>query len=133
MSRLFLMAFALLLLTSCYSARMVAPQGREIKTLAEDDTAQFKKEVKLWYALWGLVPITQNNSARIIAEYNLESVRVTTKFKFSDILIGIFTGVASIYPHTMIIEGNRSTAAAVRDRAAAQFEPAKELPHPKRE
>lgn len=91
----------------CFSMRYAAPPGSEVKVISEEQPAQFKKSVKVWYALWGLVPINENNSARLIKEYQLKEARVTTKVKFVDYLIAIFTGVASIVPATMEIEGNR--------------------------
>jgi len=93
--------------SGCYTMKVVAPAADSVATLSEYQPAVFKKKVKVWYALWGLVSITDNTSARIIAENNLKEVRVTTKTEFVDSLIGIFTGIATIFPRTMIIEGNR--------------------------
>jgi hypothetical protein len=78
-----------------------------VTTVAESTTTSFKKSVKVWYALWGAVPISENSTAKLIADNNLKEVRVTTQIKFVDYVIGIFTGLVSIVPATMTIEGNQ--------------------------
>lgn len=117
MQRVIICVCCLLVFSGCFTAKMVAPTNSEIKTLTETDATTFKKDVKIWFALWGLVPISENNSSRIIQENNLDEVRITTKFKFVDYLIAIFTGIASIVPMTMQIEGNVSSNAAALDYA----------------
>jgi len=62
---------------------------------------------KVGFALWGAVPISDNSSAKIIAENELKQVRVTTKITFVDYLIGAFTSIVSIVPATMTVEGNQ--------------------------
>lgn len=93
--------------TGCYTMKAVAPAGTSMTTLSETDSATFKKNVRVWYALWGLAPISNNSAARVIQENNLKNVRVTTRHRFVDGLIGAFTGIVSIVPATMVIEGNQ--------------------------
>jgi len=92
----------------CYTMKYQAPAGGNISVLSEQQPAAFKKEVKVWYALWGLVPMSDNNSAAgVIAQEGLKDVRVKTQIKFVDGVIGVFTGIVSIVPATMTIEGNK--------------------------
>jgi hypothetical protein len=78
-----------------------------VTTVSEATTTSFKKSVKVWYALWGAVPISENSTEKLIADNNLKEVRVTTQIKFVDYVIGIFTGLVSIVPATMTVEGNQ--------------------------
>lgn len=96
-----------LVCSGCYTMKAVAPVGTPMTALAETDSAAFKKNVRVWYALWGWVPISNNSAAQTIQENNLKNVRITTKHRFIDGLIGAFTGIVSIVPATMVIEGNQ--------------------------
>jgi len=57
---------------------------------------------RCWYALWGLVPISDNTTDSLIPE-TVKKVRVETKYKFSDALINIFTILVSIETFTVEI------------------------------
>ncbi len=92
--------------SGCYTIKYVAPAGADVSTMTEQQPASFRKEVKIWYALWGLVPITDNATDTIIGQNNLKQVRVKSEITFIDFVIGIFTSIASIVPHTVVIEGN---------------------------
>lgn len=96
------------LMSSCYTMKAVAPGDSSISIMSEGQASSFKQEVKIWYVLWGIVPMSENSSARVIKENQLSQVRVTTKHTFLDGLIGIFTGLVSIVPATMVIEGNQN-------------------------
>lgn len=93
--------------TGCFTMKYAAPPQSNVTAVAESTATSFKKSVKVWYALWGAVPISENSSAKLIADNNLKEVRVTTQFKFVDYLIGIFTSIVSIVPVTMTVEGNQ--------------------------
>lgn len=87
--------------------KYAAPPQSNVTTVSEATTTSFKKSVKVWYALWGAVPISENSTEKLIADNNLKEVRVTTQIKFVDYIIGIFTGLVSIVPATMTVEGNQ--------------------------
>lgn len=93
--------------TGCYTMKYAAPPQSNVTTVSESTTTSFKKSVKVWYALWGAVPISENSTEKLIADNNLKEVRVTTQIKFVDYIIGIFTGLVSIVPATMTVEGNQ--------------------------
>ena len=50
---------------------------------------------RCWYALWGLVPIGDNSTDSLIPG-TVKKVRVETKYKVTDFLINIFTGIVTI-------------------------------------
>jgi hypothetical protein len=54
---------------------------------------------RFWYALWGLVPLGDNSTDRLIPE-NAKKVRVETKYTVPDFLINMFTGLVTIETFT---------------------------------
>ncbi len=57
---------------------------------------------RCWYALWGLVPISDNSTDPIIPA-TVKKVRVETKYTVPDFLINIFTLLVSIETFTVEI------------------------------
>ena len=57
---------------------------------------------RCWYALWGLVPIGDNSTDSLIPG-TVKKVRVETKYKVSDFLINIFTGIVTVETITVEI------------------------------
>jgi hypothetical protein len=75
----------------CYTIRIggkaeLAPSTTEGTKVAEK---------RCWYALWGLVPISDNSTDSLIPA-TAKKVRVETKYQVSDFLINIFTGLITI-------------------------------------
>lgn len=93
-------------LTSCMAQKAIAPAGRDVKLATGTEPLPFKKEQRDWYVLWGLVPINNTASDRVIQENNLKTVRVTTVTTPLDFIINIFTSIASIVSRTELIEGS---------------------------
>jgi hypothetical protein len=107
MKRLLVFLLLTCFCSGCFTMKYAAPPKSQVVMISQGKQATFKKSVKVWYALWGAAPISENSSARIIAENDLKQVRVTTKITFVDYLIGAFTGFVSIVPATMTVEGNQ--------------------------
>jgi hypothetical protein len=107
MRRIFAAALLVCFCAGCYTMKYAAPTGASVTTISEEQPTTFKKQMKVWYALWGLVPITDNTSSKVIAEKNLKNVRVRTEIKFVDFLVSLITGAVSIVPATMTIEGDQ--------------------------
>ena len=57
---------------------------------------------RCWYALWGLVPISDNSTDPIIPA-TVKKVRAETKFTVTDFLINILTGIVTIETYTVEI------------------------------
>lgn len=93
---------------SCATVKINAPIGKEVTLLSETDSATFKTTKKVWYLLWGLVPVTDNSTETTIAQYNLKNVRVTTQYDVIDYVVSFFLGWLTIHSKTVIIEGNAS-------------------------
>jgi hypothetical protein len=65
-------------------------------------TGAERTEMRQWFVLWGLVPITQIDPEGVVAgadNYTVESI-----FTPLDVIIGIFTSFVTIYPKTIAIE-----------------------------
>jgi hypothetical protein len=72
----------------------------ELAPSTEEGTKIAQK--RCWYALWGLVPISDNTTDSLIPE-TVKKVRVETKYTVSDALINIFTILVSIETFTVQI------------------------------
>jgi hypothetical protein len=59
------------------------------------------EEVRQWYVLFGLVPINKVDSATIAD--GARNYEVKTEFSAVDVIIGIFTGLVSVYPMTVTV------------------------------
>ena len=57
-----------------------------------------------WFALWGLVPITQIEDDVESFTADTANYTVTTQFTPLDILIGIFTNIVTIGPKTVTVQ-----------------------------
>lgn len=58
-----------------------------------------KVETRQWFALWGLVPISEVNSKAMAAGAN--DYTIVTETTFLDGVISIFTGIVTIAPRTV--------------------------------
>jgi hypothetical protein len=104
MTRLVLVAFACLLLVNCATVFVNAPPGRNITLLSNEPTS-VKITMRNWYVLWGLIPLTNNNTASMIGQVNLSGVRVRTFYRPLDFIENIFLSVISLHTNTVVIEG----------------------------
>jgi len=90
----------------CYTVKIVSIPDQNITLAPETEPLPYKKTYKVWYALWGLVPITDNTINKILADTKLQKVRVTTKQNIVDILITMILGNFSITTWTVEVEGS---------------------------
>ena len=80
------------LLSGCYT------QIHKVGSGAAGSNVTAKQQ---WFALWGLVPITQvDSNAMAGGATNYEIKDQTTVI---DVIIGIFTGFVTIYPRTVTV------------------------------
>jgi hypothetical protein len=94
-------------MAGCYSIKVCAPAGADVSLASTEKSLPFKKEVRSWYVVWGLVPIVNEDGVQqIIKDNNLSDVRVTTKMTFIDWLVSYFLGIATIQTRTAIVEGS---------------------------
>ena len=88
------LAAALCLTTGCYTQRFDVGTGG-----GGGETREFTQ----WYALWGLVPITQIEGQVEDFTADSQNYTVTTQFTPLDVLIGIFTNIVTIGPKTVTV------------------------------
>ncbi len=95
-------------LTGCFTTDLTAPPGHEVRIMAKDEPASFRKEYKDFYLFWGILPIWRTKPEEIIAKENLVTVRAQTQDTVSDAFISILTSFI-LFPQTIVVEGNRAT------------------------
>lgn len=81
-----------IVLTSCFTTTHIVGSGGTGETVKE----------KQWFALWGLVPINSVSSQQMAG--GKTDYTVTTTFSFADKIIGLFTGIVTIYPMTVEVK-----------------------------
>jgi len=96
------------LTVGCYSIKMSAPSNADVKLIPLAKSTTFKKEVRSWYLLWGLVPLSNASDgvSKTVRENNLTEVRLESKITFLDglisyVLLGGFVGT-----YTTVVDGN---------------------------
>lgn len=82
-----ILALLIVISTSCYSVRYVAGPNQEVKVMAQTEYGKVKVQKRVWYALYGLIPLTDNSTADIIQRYDFKSVKVESKMTFIDFLL----------------------------------------------
>ena len=83
-------------LTGCYTIK-VGGNGQQLAP--SNDSGSLVAEKRIWYALWGIVPIS-DNSTDTMAPASVKKVRVETTHTFLDYVISLFTGLVSIVCNT---------------------------------
>lgn len=74
----------------CYTQTFVVGKGAQGTQTIEE---------KQWYILWGLVPLNQVDNQKMAG--GAENYTIMTQQSFIDIIIGMFTGVVTVYPRTV--------------------------------
>src|SRR5512139_3656531 len=85
-------------IAGCFTIRVGGKAELALSTEVGTKIAQ----KRCWYALWGLVPISDNTTDSLIPE-TVKKVRVETKHTVSNFLINIFTILVSIETFTVEI------------------------------
>lgn len=80
--------------TGCYTQEFQVGSG---------GTTGESQEFRQWFALWGLLPITDVQDDVESYYAGASDFTVTTQFTPLDILIGIFTGIVTIQPKTVTV------------------------------
>jgi len=68
-------------MAGCYSVKVSAPVGADVSLTSAEKPLPFKKTVRNWYVVFGLVPINEDGVQKVIKDNNLSDVRVTTKIR----------------------------------------------------
>ncbi len=99
---------ALLLITlavNCMTVLGRAPVGSKTEFLSDTDAASYKTTMHTWYLFWGLIPISNNNTAKVIQEKGLKSVRIKAYHSVVDVIVDLLLG-GIVITHSVEIEGN---------------------------
>ncbi len=92
--RILCLVLMLVVTTSVIGCFTIKVGGKaELAPSTEEGTKIAQK--RCWYALYGLIPISDNSTDSLIPAA-VKRVRVETKYKVSDFLINIFTGLVTI-------------------------------------
>ncbi len=100
---IFALLLASLLFGSCATIVYEAPANKELKMATQVDAPPIKIKKKVWYILWGLVPISSNSTAEMVGLCN-EMVKVKSYYGIDDFFIAFVLGTFSIM--TMTVEIN---------------------------
>ena len=98
--------FCLIFFSGCYSVRILSDRNSNIILASKTEHLPYKEKYKVWYILWGLVPISDNTTSKLFNNSNLKKVRINTKLGIDDILISLVLGsFTSIASWTVEVEG----------------------------
>jgi hypothetical protein len=96
----------LLLPLGCGTTHLVAPPGRTVRMLGEDEPAAVRSQRTVWFWMWGSRPISDNTTQQDIVQYDLHEVRYTTYQTLFEMLTTPITSIVSIQRRQIIVEGN---------------------------
>ncbi len=93
----------MLLFAGCATIVYEAPADKKLMMATQVDAPPIKIKKKVWYVIWGLVPITSNSTADMVGLCK-EMVRVRSYYGIEDVLINAVLGNLSIQTMTVEIE-----------------------------
>ena len=71
----------------------------------------FTEEKRIWYAVWGLVPVSDNDIEKSLIEPRtaggaVQNLSIKSEWAPLDILMNIFTSFVTFYSRTVTVEGD---------------------------
>ena len=100
---IFALLIASLLFGSCATIVYEAPADKNLKMATQVDEPPIKMKKKVWYVLWGLIPISSNSTADMVGTCK-EIVKVRSYYGIDDFLIEFVLGTFSISTMTVEIQ-----------------------------
>ncbi len=102
-----------LLTTSCYTlsySNSTASKPISFTGEVKGQSTHFTEEKWIWYALWGLIPISDNDIVKSLIEPRtpggaVQNLSITSQTGAQNVLANIFTCLISICSRTITIEG----------------------------
>ncbi|HDM89883.1 MAG TPA: hypothetical protein ENG67_01580 [candidate division WOR-3 bacterium] len=95
---------AVFMITACATVRVEAPAGADIKLAKEASQVNYIAKKRVFYVLWGLVPVTDNSTAKMIRGKNVKEMRVLTYYDPVDVLVSYFLSWLTIHSKTVEIQ-----------------------------
>jgi hypothetical protein len=104
-------------LAGCATVIVEAPMGADntvsLTSKPSGGTSQhFMVQKKVWYVIWGLVPITNNTTTDMLSQVSqgnrndVRNMKVTVQYTLIDWLIGACLGTFTIMTNTVTVEGD---------------------------
>ena len=88
----------------CATVQVAAPANTDIKLATEDAVPKRVIKKRVFYALWGYVPINENSTADYLRGQDVKKVKVKSYYDVVDYLISAFLGGFTIMSRTVEIE-----------------------------
>ncbi len=88
-----LIIFSFVFLAGCFAIKHNVGDGAQGNTTVTE---------RQWFILFGLVPINEVNSQTMAG--GATDYEITTKMTFVDGLIGVFTGIVTVAPRSVIVK-----------------------------
>ena len=103
-----------LLATGCYTLNYSSSASSKPVSFTGEVKGQsthFTEEKWIWYALWGLIPISDNDIVKSLIEPRtpggaVQNLSITSQTGAQNVLANIFTCLISICSRTVTIEGD---------------------------
>jgi hypothetical protein len=76
----------------CFTQKFVVGNGAQNNT---------EMSAKQWYILWGLVPLSTVDAKAMAG--GADNYTIVTQHSFVDFVIGIVTGIVTVYPKTVTV------------------------------
>lgn len=88
-----LLALSMLLYSGCFT---------NIHTVGDGGSGTNEVQKRQWYILWGLVPLNVLETSEMAGD--AENYTIKTEHTFLDGVIGIVTGLVTVYPKTVTVK-----------------------------
>lgn len=103
-----------LLTTGCYTltySSSASPKPVSFTGELKGERAHFNEEKWIWYALWGLVPISDNDIEKSLVEPRtaggaIQNLSIRSEFTATNWLVNLFTGIVTMGAQTVTVEGD---------------------------
>lgn len=96
-----------LLFVGCATVKIESPRGQNIKLQPSVESQPIVMKKRVWYVLYGLVPISKNSTADMVRDENLTEMSCRTYYSFTDFLISAILNIlpTTIQTNTVEIRG----------------------------
>lgn len=115
MQKLLVLVLAMALLTtSCYTLNYSSSSSSKPVSFTGEVKGQrthFTEEKWIWYALWGLIPISDNDIEKSLIEPrtaggSVQNLSISSQIGATNVLANIFTCLITICTKTVTVEGD---------------------------
>jgi hypothetical protein len=115
MRKLLVIVLSIALLTaSCYTLNYSGSASAKPVSFTGEVRGQrtpFTEEKWIWYAFWGLLPISDNDIEKSLIEPRtaggaVQNLSIKSEISFLNGLVNFFTGIVTIVAQTVTVEGD---------------------------